>query len=82
MSNEAFATTLATSVDPTSLEFIARAKDMKLLEDQLVNNLKIVYEGGGERARQKVREQGQGKLLVRERYGSSLLLTAEGHGRI
>lgn len=65
---ELLATTLPTAVDPTSAEFIERASAMRVLEDELRTNLHAVYQGGGAKARAKVRQAGNGKLLVRERY--------------
>jgi hypothetical protein len=60
-------TVLPTSVDTTSAEFLERAAAMKVLEDDLKRLLRVVEEGGGAKAREKVRKAGNGKLLVRER---------------
>lgn len=40
---------------------------MTVLEDDLKRLLRVVEDGGGAKAREKVRKAGNGKLLVRER---------------
>ncbi|GAA5825553.1 hypothetical protein JCM5353_002337 [Sporobolomyces roseus] len=61
---------LSSLIDPSSPEFKARQDDMKLLELDLKKRLERVYEGGGEKARE--RAKGKGKLLVRERIDELL----------
>jgi hypothetical protein len=60
-------TVLPTSIDTTSVEFQERAAAMNVLEEDLKRLLRVVEEGGGAKAREKVRKAGNGKLLVRER---------------
>ncbi|GAA6000290.1 uncharacterized protein JCM10292_004072 [Rhodotorula paludigena] len=61
---------LPTLVDPLSTTFEERAAQMRDKEDELRAMWGRVHEGGGEKARERVRKQG--KMLVRERIDALL----------
>ncbi|GAA5888533.1 hypothetical protein JCM5296_001061 [Sporobolomyces johnsonii] len=61
---------LGSLIDPSSPDFQARKGDMTALEEQLKERLERVRLGGGEKARQRVKDKG--KLLVRQRIDALL----------
>jgi 3-methylcrotonyl-CoA carboxylase beta subunit len=65
--NESLATTLPTLIDSTSTEFIQRSIAMHQVQAELKRQLAIIHLGGGLKAREKVKQAPNNKLLVRER---------------
>lgn len=56
---------LPTSIDTASPEFQQRKSDMDQLENELKQTLIKIQQGGGERAREKLKKSG--KMTARER---------------